>query len=98
MKVYTTFDSPFSNQVQAEVTRLVEQKLARFCSHICDVQLVLRDVHSSQGREEIWCLIWVRMEQIPQVILTERGESVHSAVDTGLQRAVQCLSRSLLLV
>ncbi|KFF59289.1 hypothetical protein JF66_12430 [Cryobacterium sp. MLB-32] len=91
--VNTATDVAASGQVPADLDTVVETALSRFSARLTRVEVHLSD--ESAGRStgnDIKCLLEVRPEGGPPVIVTENANSAESALSGALHKMQSLLS------
>ena len=81
----------------ADVTTVVTAALGRLSDHITRVEVHLSDENSNKkhGKDEIRCVMEVRLESHQPIAVTEHAGTVHQAVDSAAEKLTRLLENTL---
>ena len=82
-------------RLQAEIKSKIEQSLQRFRARIFRVSAFLEDVNGPKHGLDKAVRIIVNIERQPTVVVVDKGETWHSAIDKAVDRVTQVVSRQL---
>ena len=96
MSVNIKFRNTLSNQDTIEyVNQRLSSRLDRFAQFFESVSVTLSDVNGPKGGVDQQCLLVIKIEGIPKIVIQEAQTSQQSAIDRAFARAHMAVARQM---
>ena len=84
-------------ELATDVTGIVTSALSRLSDHITRVEVHLSDEDSNKkhGKDEIRCVMEVRLESHQPIAITQHAATVHQAVESAAEKLTRLLENTL---